>query len=235
VTPMPLASAVKSLRLLLSRPGVPLLIGLGVFAAYAAGRCSAPGPAKPSRDSTGPANTAKLIDSVVLASARRDSARNATVDSLMTEVGNARQIARIALLPRPKPVQPVGTAPDSVRWLVGRVDTLEAENDSLRAGWGATLVTDSLVIDGLRHQFTAQQAETAALRDLLDQAADSLRRAAVVIGRLERQVATRGCRKLLGVPLPEPGVGFAGIVGVDGKPGYGPAVSLSWRAGCLVR
>jgi hypothetical protein len=226
-----MVAAIKSVRSYLSWP---ILLGLGVFAAYAAGRCTAPGPAKPSRDSTALADYGKALDSAAQVSARRDSARNATVDSLMTEVGKARQIARIALLPRPKPVQPVGTAPDSVRWLVAWVDTLEAENDSLRAGWGATLATDSVVIDGLRHQFAAQQAETAVLRDLLAGAADSLRRAAVVIGRLERQVASRGCRKLLGVPLPEPGVGFAGIVGVDGQPGYGPAVTLSWRVGCLV-
>jgi hypothetical protein len=228
---MRLAAVVKIGRSYLSWP---VLLGLGVFAAYTAGRCTAPGPAKPSRDSTALADYGKALDSAAKVSARRDSARNATVDSLMTEVGKARQIARIALLRRLKPTQPVGTAPDSVRWLVARVDTLEAENDSLRAGWGATLATDSVVIDGLRHQFAGQQVETAALRDLLDQAADSLRRAAVTIGRLERKVATRGCRKLLGVPLPEPGVGFAGIVGVDGQLGYGPALMVSWRVACLV-
>jgi hypothetical protein len=226
-----LVAAIKTVRSYLSWP---VLLGLGVFAAYTAGRCTAPGPAKPSRDSTGPANTAKLIDSVIQLSAKRDSARNAVVDSLVDVATRARALARQRLQDRPAPVQPVGIAPDSVRWLVARVDTLEADNAGLRETLAQTVASDSATIAGLAQAFHVQQAETAALRNLLDQAADSLRRAAVVIGRLERQVATRGCRKLLGVPLPDPGVGFAGIVGVDGRTDFGPAVGLTWRLECLI-
>lgn len=218
-----------------ARLGWPLLLGLGALALFWAGRCAAPGPATPSQDSTALRHYADALDSVAKVSAKRDSLRNATVDSLVGAVADARRKARTALQHRSKPVQPVSTAPDSIRWLTARVDTLEAENDSLRAGWARTLVTDSVAVDSLGELYRGQLAETAGLRDLLAGAADSLEKAAVRIGRLEAKVRTAGCVKLLGVPMPSLGVGVAGIVGVDGRPGYGPAVTLSYRLGCLVR
>ena len=208
----------------------PFLAALLIGVTFWVARCTAPGPARPSRDSTALADYAKALADSAKVSARRDSARNATVDSLVEQVNQARRNARIALQPRPRPVQPVSPAPDSIRWLAGRVGELEAENDSLRAGWAGTIATDSTVIDGLRRAFDGQQAETARLRVQLTQASDSLAKAAIRIGALERR---DGCHRLAGIPLPELGAGYGVVASRTGGVHDGLTLALQWRLGCI--
>ena len=208
----------------------PFLAALLIGVTFWVARCTAPGPARPSRDSTALADYAKALADSAKVSARRDSARNATVDSLVEQVTQARRNARIALQPRPRPVQPVSPAPDSIRWLTARVDTLEAENDSLRAGWSASLTADSVAFDSVATLFHVQQAETARLRVQLTQAGDSLAKAAVRIGSLERR---DGCHRVLGVPLPELGAGYGVMAGRTGGVHDGLTLALQWRLGCI--
>lgn len=215
-------------------PGIPVVtlpklgtilpfaaVGLALFAA---GRCTAPTPAGPSRDSLSLVHFADSTRAEAKLSAKRDSLRNATVDSLVDEVDKARRTARIALQPRPRPVQPVGAAPDSIRWLAGRVDSLDAENDSLRAGWAATLVADSVAVDSLAGLYRGQLRETARLRGLLLRAANSLSKAAIRIGQLEAETRDRWSLCAFG--------GVGGTAGLAGTPnGSGPGAAIGGTVG----
>lgn len=216
---MTFAAAVKALR----RLPAPFLAALLIGVTFWVARCTAPGPARPSRDSTALADYAKALADSAKVSARRDSARNATVDSLVEQVNQARRNARATLQPRPRPVQPVSPAPDSIRWLAGRVGELEAENDSLRAGWSASLAADSVAFDSVATLFHVQQAETARLRVQLTQAG-------VRIGKLERR---DGCHRVLGVPLPELGAGYGIMASRTGGVHDGLTLALQWRLGCI--
>lgn len=223
---MTFAAAVKALRKL----PTPFLAALLIGATFWVARCTAPGPAKPSRDSTALADYAKALADSAHASAKRDSSRNATVDSLTAGWARDRQTARIALQPRLRPIQPISPAPDSVRWLAGRVAALEAENDTLRTTLAETVAAADSTITGLRAAYADQQAETARLRVQLTQAGDSLAKAAVRIGKLERR---DGCHRVLGVPLPELGAGYGIVASRTGGVHDGLTLALQWRLGCL--
>ena len=187
---MRLTTRVKMLAAVLPAPALIALAGLALFTA---GRCTGSGPAKPSRDSAALANYAKALDSAAVVSAKRDSTRNAAFDSVVAGWAEARLDAQQRLVLPPKPVQPPGTASDSTAFLLAYSGALEAANADLRATLARTVAAGSEAVDSLTSLFHEQQGETARLRDLLAGAADSLAKAAVRIGSLERSLrSTRG-------------------------------------------
>ena len=223
---MTFAAAVKALRKL----PTPFLAALLIGATFWVARCTAPGSARPSRDSTALADYAKALADSAKVSARRDSARNAVVDSLTAGWARERRKALSATQARPKPEAPQGSASDSIAFLQAWSATLEADNDSLRATLAQTVHVADSTISGLRASYADQQAETARLRVQLTQAGGSLAKAAVRIGELERR---DGCHRVLGVPLPELGAGYGVMASRTGGVHDGLTLALQWRLGCL--
>lgn len=178
---MPLSRLVKYVP----APALIAALGLGLFAA---GRCTAPTPAMPSRDSTAAATYARFADSVARESASRDSARNAAVDSIVDEWGKAKREASSRLVAPSRPKQPESSAGDSIAFLTAYTVTLEADNADLRATLAQTVKAADTAVAGLTEAFHVQQAETARLRGELTAAADSIRTYADKLGAKDREI-----------------------------------------------
>lgn len=107
--------------------------------------------------------------------------------------------------------------------------TLLALKDTTIAEQAATIADLRLVADSL-------QADRDRWRSMDERDAQLAADWQATAGRWEKEAKKNGCHKLLGlVPLPDIGVGAAAVYGEDGKFHYGPAVTLSYRLGCLVR
>lgn len=189
-----------------------LLAGLALFGL---GRCTAPKPQGPSRDSLSLAHLADSLRREVALSHARDSARASHVDSTVDAVDKGRAALRHRLAPPRSTVPASSSGPDPLGTLLEANRGLQAENADLRRSLDSVLTADSVVIRSLRSDFASEQAESARLRSLLAGASDSLQTAANRIGQLERQLTDRWSLCAAG--------GLGSTVGVAGTPaGSGP-------------
>lgn len=169
----------------------PALLGLAGLILFGLGRCTAPKPIGPSRDSTSLTHFADSLDHEAAQSAGRDSVRAAHVDSTVgtVEKNRARLRQRLATGRSTRPAPDSGS--DTVAALLVAIRGLEADTAELRQTLDSVLTADSVAIQTLEGQFRDQRAETARVRGLLAGASDSLQRAANRIGQLERTLSDR--------------------------------------------